>query len=293
MNHQKHHCWICNHDALTKLKESDFDPNALDSNQFAITNADYGKTGELSQCNQCGFIQCTSDTDVLHYYEDLIDHQYEDTRDVRAIQETKIMQLIRKFKPNGTHLDIGAGSGIMVEAALQMGYQSEGVEPSKWLQQKAVEKGLPIHQGIFPNKLITKQYDIITLIDVVEHIDNPNELYTEVRKQLTDNGIFVVITPDKDSMLARILGNKWWHYRMAHIGYFNKKTLGILAANTRFKLIKSIRPAWYFRLEYLWERALQYIPKPLHFKLPKFIARIIVPINLRDSRLVIYSKQDL
>lgn len=283
-------CWVCDSESLRVVKKSDF-TDGLDYTNYAITNSDYGKTGELSKCLNCGFIQCSKENNVIHFYEDLVDTEYENTREERKLQEIKILKLIQKIKPSGKLLDIGAGSGIMVESALEMGYEAEGIEPSRWLQKQAVKRSLPIHLGIFPMERLSKNYDIITLVDVIEHINNPKQLLIDINKHLDENGIFIVITPDVDSLMAKFLKWKWWHFRVAHIGYFNKKTLARIAQDTGFEQVKAIRPSWYFRIEYLVERAYQYLPKILRIPLPRFFKKIVVPVNLRDSLLVIYKKQ--
>ena len=283
-------CWVCGSESLQVVKKSDFTDD-LDSANFTITNSDYGKTGELSKCLDCGFIQCSKENDVIHFYENLVDTEYENTRKERKLQETRILKLIQKIKPSGKLLDIGASSGIMVESALEMGYDAEGIEPSRWLQKQAEKRSLPIHLGTFPMEGLSKNYDVITLVDVIEHINNPKELLNEINRHLDKKGILIVITPDVDSLIAKLLKWKWWHFRVAHIGYFNKKTLAQIARGAGFEQLKTIRPSWYFRIEYLVERAYQYLPRILRIPLPRFFKKIVLSVNLRDSLLVIYEKQ--
>ena len=286
-NKSKVQCWLCGSNELKLVKKSDID-STVESKNFAITNADYGITGELSQCQNCNFIQCTSGDDVLQYYEDLVDEEYENTRSQRKLQEQRILSIIQKMKPSGTLLDIGAGSGLMVEAAIEMGYEAEGVEPSHWLQQNAVKMNLPIHRGIFPMEGLKEEYDIIALVDVIEHVNNPKELLGDIKNSMSEDGILVVITPDVKSFFARLLKWKWWHFRVAHIGYFDSKNLKMVSQSVGLKCIKEMRPSWYFNLGYLIERGYQYLPKFLRIPVPGFIKRIVVPVNLRDSLFCIY-----
>jgi SAM-dependent methyltransferase len=280
-------CWICNSTNLHLVKKSDITEN-LNSDNFAITNSDYGKTGELSKCADCGFIQCTDKTDVIQFYEDLEDHEYEKTRNERAIQERKLVQMIKEIKPEGRFLDIGAGSGIMVEEALKLGYDAIGVEPSKWLQNIAVKRGLPIHLGVFPSEEITGKFDVIALVDVIEHVNNPVELIQEISKALKEDGVLMVITPNVKSFVAKSLKWKWWHFRIAHIGYFDPKTLELLGENAGLKIVKRKKPAWYFRVEYLVKRVHHYLPKFLRIPLPSFLNEKVIPLNLRDSLCYLY-----
>jgi 2-polyprenyl-3-methyl-5-hydroxy-6-metoxy-1,4-benzoquinol methylase len=280
-------CWVCGSGDLSRIKESNFG-DALSSRNFAITNFEYGTTGELSRCASCGFIQCTDLEDVIGYYEDLEDTEYEDGRKERLLQERKVIAGILKMDPGKKLLDVGAGSGMLVEEAIRAGFQAEGIEPSKYLQKIAEGHGLPVHLGTFPHENTPGPYDVITFIDVLEHVTNPLELLTELRNALKDTGILVLVTPDVRSFMPRLLGYRWWHYRVAHIGYFNKKTLAMLADRAGLELIRLKRPRWYFSAHYLAVRALSFLPKFLRFKVPLFMENIIIPLNLRDSILAFY-----
>ena len=286
-NSTYHTCRICDSKDLDLIKKSGI-TDQLSSDNFAITNYEYGVTGELRKCKQCGFIQCTDLEEVVSFYEELEDPEYEDGRNERLLQERRVLLNLKKNKPEGTLLDVGAGSGILVEAALGLGYEAEGIEPSKWLYETAHKHGLPIHLGTFPHQDTPGPYDIITMIDVLEHVTNPLELMTDLRKGLNKDGILVIVTPDVKSFFARLLGYKWWHYRVAHIGYFNKKNLALLSQKAGLQLLEQKRPTWYFSARYLTIRALSFLPKFLRFRVPRWLDKITIPLNLRDSILAIY-----
>lgn len=278
---------------LVRIKESSIRGD-LSSRNFAITNYDYGITGELSRCSHCGFIQCTDLDDIIGYYEDLEDPEYENGRKERLLQEQKVVSGIQKIKPGGTLLDVGAGTGMLVEAAIQAGFQAEGIEPSKYLHKIASSHGLPVHRGTFPHENTPGPYDVITFIDVLEHVTDPLHLMTDLRNALKEDGILVLVTPDVSSFAARLLKYRWWHYRIAHVGYFNKHTLSILAGRAGLELIKLKRPTWYFTARYLAVRTLSFFPKFFRFRVPGFMENIIIPLNLRDSILAFYRpKQDV
>ncbi len=282
-------CWVCGKTEFRLIKKSDVH-DRLSSANFAITNFEYGKTGELQQCRNCDFIQCTDLDKVVGFYEQLEDQEYENTRQERKLQEQRLIKCFGKFKPAGRLLDIGAGSGIMVEAAIEKGYKAEGIEPSVWLQQNAQKMGLPVYQGVFPHPKTQGPYDVITFVDVIEHITHPGNLLRDIHEALSDDGILVLVTPDVGSFAARLLGHKWWHYRIAHIGYFNRKNLTALLNKNGFSIISIRRPSWYFTLHYLGTRFLSFLPTCMRISLPKFLKRITIPVNLRDSFLVICTK---
>jgi 2-polyprenyl-3-methyl-5-hydroxy-6-metoxy-1,4-benzoquinol methylase len=157
----------------------------------------------------------------------------------------KVLEVVQKIQPHGRLLDIGAGSGILVEQAIEMGYRAEGIEPSSWLHEIAVHRHLPVHLGSFPNPATSGPFDVITLINVIEHVPNPVELLRNIAESLSPGGTVIVVTPDVGSVAAHILSWKWWHFRVAHIGYFNKRTLLSALDRAGLQPVSMSRPGWF------------------------------------------------
>ena len=115
-----------------------------------------------------------------------------------------MLEVLSKHAKGKKLLDIGAGSGILVEQALEKGFSATGVEPSRWLWQKAQERNLSVFLGTFPHPKINELFDVITLIDVIEHVPDPVGLLKDAAKALSPDGIIVVATPDIGAVLAKI-----------------------------------------------------------------------------------------
>ncbi len=262
-------------------------PATLTSSDFQITDKQYGRMGALDRCGNCGFHQCTDMANVLEYYVEMEDQHYEWTREARALQGLGILHQIPASRLRGRLLDIGAGSGILIEQARKLGLEAMGVEPSIELQTRAVQHGLNVHLGVLPHIDIRGPFDIITVVDVIEHVSDPIGLLRQARELLAPDGMLLVATPDRGSVAARLMGWKWWHYRVAHIGYFDRATLGATIERSGFGLSALKRPSWRFPASYLLERVTSYGPKALQFKPPEMLDRLIVPLNLRDSMLAI------
>lgn len=286
---QTHPCWVCGATRQRLVRKSTV-AAPLSSKMFSITDAHYGQTGAIYQCQECGFRQCDDLGSVLDFYEELEDKDYEASRAERARQARRILQTVHTSHPAGRLLDVGAGSGILVEEAMNLGYVAEGVEPSKWLYNKAVERGLRVHHGILPEVKIEPPYDVVTLIDVIEHVSDPVGLLKEAREVMAEDGLGIVITPDVGSLTARLMGHRWWHYRVAHIGYFNRATLKLALAKANLKPLFIVRPRWYFSMAYLIERVKVYLPRMLNLPIPKWTERITIPLNLFDSLLIVFTK---
>ncbi|MBI9079578.1 MAG: class I SAM-dependent methyltransferase [Pseudodesulfovibrio sp.] len=285
-------CRLCGSRKLNLVQKGSKDCNSLNSESFAITDSNYGEITDLYQCEDCDLLQCHGINDLNCYYESLVDKDYEAGRKERSIQQMKVLEILCGYKSSGRLLDVGAGSGILVEQALKMGFEAEGVEPSRWLVEKALERKLIVHNAIFPSEKITSKYEVITLVDIIEHVDNPVEVLCAARNLLTKDGIGVVVTPDVDSFFARLLKRKWWHYRIAHVNYFSLCTINMALRQAGLESLAVFRPKWYFSASYLAIRVMQYFPKCLRFTPPSFLNKIIIPLNLFDSYMIIFRRRD-
>jgi len=282
----KKNCWLCGEVKLTCVKTADV-PSTVDAAAFRVTDANYGQCAAIYQCAACGFRQCSDFSDVLSFYQAMDDPGYEASRAPRALQAERLLQSVRRYRPGGRLLDIGAGSGILVEVATRLGYRAEGIEPSEWMVRSAAAHGLKIQAGILPHEEITGPYDVVTLVDVIEHVSDPVELLVQAGTVLASDGIGLVITPDVTSVAARVMGKHWWHYRMAHICYFERQTLLAALRHADLEPIAIFRPSWYFTADYLIQRLGAYLPIVRKMRLP-ILERMVVPLNLFDSLGIVF-----
>jgi 2-polyprenyl-3-methyl-5-hydroxy-6-metoxy-1,4-benzoquinol methylase len=284
-------CRVCGNTELVLARPSSLTAPIV-SKDFAITDAGYGVTGALFSCSSCGLLQCHELKEVLAFYETLEDPEYESGRFERSLQANALISYLLKsikFKSGAglELLDVGAGSGVLVEAAMNREFSAVGVEPSSWLASIGQQRGLVIYNGVLPHPMVNMGFDVITLVDVIEHVSQPLDLLREIRNHLKPGGIALVVTPDAASFFAKILGFKWWHYRIAHISYFNPKTLKLIAQRAGMECLNFSRPGWYFSYPYLRQRLCRYFPSWLLPSSEGLLQNIVIPLNLGDSILLI------
>ncbi len=283
-------CRLCQSTSIDLIRETNV-TKALESANFKITDSSYGRVLSIFKCRDCGFLQCLDMPDTTDYYRELEDTDYETGRKERIHQSRRILKKIIHTignQPRGTRLlDIGAGSGILLEAASELGFDAEGVEPSDWLRRVAQSHGCSIKADVIPHPDISGPYDIVTMIDVIEHIAAPYEMLESALSLLRPGGIIVIVTPDVQSLAARIMGWKWWHYRIAHVGYFNKKNLQFLFDKLGIELLSISRPSWSFSMAYIRERLVRYLPLSLVLSERQWMNRIRINLNLFDSLMFV------
>ncbi len=285
-----HTCRACGAAGLTLARPSTLRGH-LAASDFAITDSGYGQTLALYTCPSCGLAQCPDTRDVLKYYTALEDPTYEDGAAERTLQAEKlvagVLRTLGVTSGRGLRLlDVGAGSGILVAAARKAGFDAVGIEPSVWLSAKARDKGLPVVTGVLPHDTLRGNFDVVMLIDVIEHVDDPLLLLTQLRDQLKPSGSAYVVTPDSASFFARVMGYRWWHYRIAHISYFNRRTLARVVSRAGLQDAGITRPGWYFSYAYLRERLMQYLPAWLLPPAAGPLENLTIPLNLGDSILM-------
>jgi 2-polyprenyl-3-methyl-5-hydroxy-6-metoxy-1,4-benzoquinol methylase len=290
MSGDANQCWVCQSRAVDKVRDANY-LHELSSSDFAITDAAYGTTHDIYRCNSCGFLFCPDTPPVLPYYERLVDEDYEESRAPRLLQAGKLLAGMKVYLAAGQGrrlLDVGAGSGILLERAEQMGWQARGVEPSQWLASQALSRKLDVVVGVLPHaELAGAVFDVVTLIDVIEHVSDPGQLLVDLRPYLHENGVLYVVTPDVSALVARLLGRKWWHFRLAHIGYFSPANLRELAENCGYSVVAMTRPSWYFSLDYVVERVNAYLPGWLQLPIFSWMKRLNFPLNFFDSMQLI------
>jgi SAM-dependent methyltransferase len=266
-------------------------PATLTSADFAITDNRYGLTFALHKCVRCGFLQTFEGDDAEGYYRGLVDTAYAEGYSYRKLQFRSFLELSLRDLPPGLLFDIGAANGTLLEQAALLGYRVEGIEPSEWLCQQASQRGLALRCGAFPDPRCPGPYDVITAIDVLEHVADPLAMLAAIREALGPKGRAIIVTPDVSSLAAQLLRRRWWHFRIAHLSYFNRRTLLASLEAAGLAPVRFHRPAWVFSGEYLWQRLAGYFPCLKRVGLPAWCGRWMVRINFFDSWLVIVERK--
>jgi len=197
-------------------------------------------------------------------------------------------------QPPGCLIDVGSGPGIFVSEAERAGWQAYGLEPASW----AVRHGrqaykVEIVRGdlLKPLALPVRQFDVVTMFDVIEHVADPAALLRSAAALLRTGGILVLTTPRFDSLLARILGRHWYCIFPAHLQYFTEKSLRHSTAKAGFKFVAQLAHTRYVSFGYGWRRLCAWltggtIPNPSGSD-----SKFIGPINFGDEFELYASKR--
>ena len=294
-------CRICGSSDTSQWKRRNIG-RRLEPTDLAITDSRYGVTLSLRKCSDCGFIFADDDElgELTSLYERLLDPGYERSQDTRLLQMRWLLDRALGDCPSAaTLLDIGAGTGLLVKEAKSRSIDAVGVEPSAALVECArTANNVDLIQGVYPDSSINgRKFDLVFLVDVIEHVADPVEMLRDGGSALTPGGLLVVVTPDVSSFAASALGRRWWHFRLAHVGYFSRKSFERAARAAELVPKRWFRAKRFFRVSYLAERTVEYLPVTglnrlaLRFPPLRWCYDRVIPVNLHDSFVVFLQRR--
>lgn len=166
----------------------------------------------MLRCQKCAtlyaatYAESSNSSDYDYYYD-------EHNLTVPAFIHQRLQEIVARFAPfrqTNRLLDIGCGSGVLLEAAHAAGWEAEGLEVSR----PAVEHIRKMGFTVFNGELAEAHYpgahfDVVTCSEILEHVPDPQALVTEVARILRPGGLFWATTPHGRGMSARLLGTKW------------------------------------------------------------------------------------
>ncbi|MFA6053900.1 MAG: class I SAM-dependent methyltransferase [Thermodesulfovibrionales bacterium] len=190
---------------------------------------------------------------------------------------------------NRYHLDIGCAFGYMIEAARSAGYDSHGIEISP-AADVAVKLGYKVRKGTLEDAAFPKEsFDLITAVDVLEHISEPGEWLQECKRILKKSGLLLLVTPDCSSLTAHVLRNRWPHYKVEHLYYYSPRTLKRLLISIGFDDLGSKTGIRYLTLNYIINHYRKFRPNSLETKGLE-ILKALSPRRLLEYPLAFFSE---
>jgi 2-polyprenyl-3-methyl-5-hydroxy-6-metoxy-1,4-benzoquinol methylase len=127
----------------------------------------------------------------------------------------------------GKVLDVGCGSGELVDRLKQLGWAAKGIDPDPRAVEQARSLGRAVERaGVETLDRIPETFDAVTMIHVIEHVYHPMTVLKRVLGLLKPGGKAVIVTPNAGSLCSRFFGRHWRGLEPPrHLQLFNKQTL--------------------------------------------------------------------
>ncbi|WP_273275435.1 class I SAM-dependent methyltransferase [Maribacter polysiphoniae] len=216
-----------------------------------LKTKDYSVTGEDFELVHDSVLQMLStqpqpkNLDVYYKSENYISHT-----DAKETVVEKLYQRVKKYSlhkkvaliekyssGNRTLLDVGAGTGDFLLKAQKNNWHVEGVEPNLDARNRAAEKGVELNSDL--DAVFDKEYGVVTLWHVLEHLPNLEEQIKNLVSVLSDDGTLVVAVPNFKSYDAQHYKEFWAAYDVPrHLWHFSKMSIEKLFGKQGMKVVQ-------------------------------------------------------
>jgi 2-polyprenyl-3-methyl-5-hydroxy-6-metoxy-1,4-benzoquinol methylase len=238
-----------------------------------------------------------NDNEHLYGYSDYvserINKQYE-----YVPMSAKLHGLLTSRRPPGEvqalrWLDVGCGLGYLLEVAFDQGFAVKGLEFNEHAVEKIRAKyTFDVQHGGIADLVPNTRFQVISLMDVIEHLTDPLEDLRHLRRLVAPDGFLVVSTMDSDSLTCRLLGKRLEDFRRVreHLYFFSRNTIRDALAATGWRLVGIESLGHTFRVSMLIDRIELVSPllgKTLRFFVrPRWLLQANFYVNPRTKILI-------
>ncbi len=195
----------------------------------------------IGKCSTCGLLKTIPPLHSKKFNPTITKFkEYESLREEFELLFQPIVKAVKKhFPQNGSILDVGCSSGILLSLLEKEGCGVTGLEPNKDAFKIAHQKlGDNIIHGTINDIPEGETYDCIIYNHVLEHIENISQEFLAIKKRLNKNGLLIIGVPNRDNAIFKIRG-KYWEYLLPneHVWHFSTHYLSDFLDREGFKVL--------------------------------------------------------
>jgi 2-polyprenyl-3-methyl-5-hydroxy-6-metoxy-1,4-benzoquinol methylase len=170
-------------------------------------------TPQYMSCVKCKSIYASkkaTQKELLAHYSTYYSTENLQIPDVAKNSLAKTVSTFSKFRTiNNTICDIGFGAGALLEAAEALSWECAGSEYSADAIAIGRSRGWEVHEGDMTLKDLPGPYDVVTIIETLEHVQDPRELLMCASVRIRSGGLLYGTTPNAGSINALLLKQEW------------------------------------------------------------------------------------
>src|SRR6266498_1686762 len=188
-------CWLC---GVTQLRT------------FPALTLAGDRELRFGRCPRCQLAQLASDDTQVDDLDGYYAHEYQLDGAEFVTGQSSPLARVRQYAfhvmgrriearaPKGRLLDVGCGTGIFLAVMRERGWRVAGLEPNEaWAAQLRRNLDLEVHTGTLERVPPTLgQFDVVTMLDVIEHLADPLAALAADRRVLRPGGLLVLTTPN-------------------------------------------------------------------------------------------------
>jgi 2-polyprenyl-3-methyl-5-hydroxy-6-metoxy-1,4-benzoquinol methylase len=205
----------------------------------------------------------------------------------------RTVQFIRRFRRSGRLLEIGCAYGFFLQEAAPF-YDVAGIEVAPAAVAFCRARGLSVTAGFAEQSTLAQfgMLDVIVLLDVIEHLPDPQSTLSFCRQHLNPGGVIVITTGNFAALYARVAGARWRLMTPPqHLWFFTPKSLKRLSHSLGLSLEACDHP-WKFVPLSLIEFQMRRLLGANRSSSAGFANHIGVPVNLFDAMRCVLRKAE-
>jgi SAM-dependent methyltransferase len=166
----------------------------------------------LARCTRCGtlFVVELPPASAADVYEDYYDGA---ARTPPAFLTKRFDELVGAFarsRQTNRFLDVGCGAGMLLQAARRAGWNACGLEVSLPAVEHVRSMGFEVvHGELRQAPFEPGTFDVVTIVEVLEHVPDPVELLRSAATLLRPGGLLWATTPHGRGLSGRALSLDW------------------------------------------------------------------------------------
>ena len=205
-----------------------------------------GTQYNIHRCGTCGLVFSDPRDPVgSDWYEKSAPLRAKEER-VAPESDWRIMRFFDADLPAGKVLDVGCGAGGFLQLAASRGWKAVGVDYDKRVIDQARASGLDAHAADYADFLkgrSAKEFDAVTMFDVLEHSPEPRELLALIKPVLKRGGHLAITFPNESRPI--LFRREDYDYPPHHFTRWNVRSLRMFLEGQGFAIVvlESVGPS--------------------------------------------------
>lgn len=170
------------------------------------------------QCTECGLRRTEPPPDSTIYERGIAHTSVREPGGANWSRKI-VRELSEQARFKSRVLDVGCNVGDLVAAALDAGFDAEGIDLDPRVIAVGEALGRPVRMGSLAGE--QGPFDVVVAVHVVEHVPDLREFFSGLERVLREGGLAFIFVPNCQGLMPRLMRERWigwlpaehyWHF---------------------------------------------------------------------------------